>query len=119
MLIRRDTKNISLITKYPAATTSVNRGHVEAVALCPGSKGYWTETNLTRFDEGARNSGKEFFINRYAYPLNTIGKQERIKELLEHTSSNGIIGLGRWGEWQHFNSDVVMRRAMDMAQKMI
>lgn len=87
--------------------------------FCPGSKGYWTETNLTRFDEGARNSGKEFFINRYAYPLNTIGKQERIKELLEHTSSNGIIGLGRWGEWQHFNSDVVMRRAMDMAQKMI
>ena len=35
ILIRRETKNISLITKYPAATTSVNSGHVEAVALCP------------------------------------------------------------------------------------
>lgn len=87
--------------------------------FCPGSKGYWTETNLTRFDESARNNGKEYFINRYAYPLNTIGKQERIKELLEYTSSNGVIGLGRWGEWQHFNSDVVIRRAIDMAENLI
>ena len=87
--------------------------------FCPGSKGYWTETNLTRYDEdSAQKTGKTFFVNDYAYPLNTIGKQEIIKEFLKHTESKQIYGLGRWGQWQHFNSDVVMRLAMDMACKM-
>ena len=88
--------------------------------FCPGSKGYWTETNLTRYDEkSARNAGKSYFINDYAYPLNTIGKQEIITEFLEYTKSKQIYGLGRWGQWQHFNSDVVMRLAMDMACEML
>ncbi len=86
--------------------------------FCPGSKGYWTETNLTRFDRATADSeNKTYFDNDYAYPLNTIGKQELMKELLDYTSSKGIIGLGRWGEWQHFNSDVTMKRAMDLAEK--
>ena len=88
--------------------------------FCPGSKGYWTETNLTRYDEiSARNAGKSYFINDYAYPLNTIGKQEIIEELLDYVKSKQIYGLGRWGQWQHFNSDVVMRLAMDMACEML
>lgn len=82
--------------------------------FCPGSKGYWTETNLTRYDKDkAEKDGRKYFINEYAYPLNTIGKQELMKELLEYTASKNIYGLGRWGEWQHYNSDVVMRRAME------
>ena len=86
--------------------------------FCPGSKGYWTETNLTRYDrEAADRENRTYFINDYAYPLNTIGKQELIKEFLEYTSSKEIYGLGRWGQWQHFNSDVVMQRAMDLAEK--
>lgn len=88
--------------------------------FCPGSKGYWTETNLTRYDEaGAQKKGKSYFVNDYAYPLNTIGKQEKVKEFLDFTATRNIIGLGRWGQWQHFNSDVVMRLAMDLAGKML
>ena len=88
--------------------------------FCPGSKGYWTETNLARYDEaGAQKKGKSYFVNDYAYPLNTIGKQEKIKEFLDFTATRNIIGLGRWGQWQHFNSDVVMRLAMDLAGKML
>lgn len=84
--------------------------------FCPGSKGYWTETNLTRYDEAAaQREGVTYFVNDYAYPLNTIGKQELVKRFLDYTSARGIYGLGRWGQWQHFNSDVVMRLAMDMA----
>ena len=84
--------------------------------FCPGSNGYWTETNLTRYDtDRAASSGAWFFVNTYAYPLNTIGKQERIKEVLDYASSKDIFGLGRWGQWQHFNSDVVIRLALDMA----
>ena len=88
--------------------------------FCPGSKGYWTETNLARYDEAvAQKKGKSYFVNDYAYPLNTIGKQEKIKEFLDFTATRNIIGLGRWGQWQHFNSDVVMRLAMDLAGKML
>ena len=83
--------------------------------FCPGSKGYWTETNLTRYsEEEAKKEGKTYFVNEYAYPLNTIGKQELVKELLDHATSKGIYGLGRWGQWQHFNSDVVMKKAMEL-----
>lgn len=87
--------------------------------FCPGSKGYWTETNLARYDKvSAEGSGKTYFINDFAYPLNTVGKQEAVKKLLDYTSSKDIYGLGRWGEWQHYNSDVVMRRAIDMADSL-
>lgn len=51
----------------------------------------------------------------YAYPLNTIGKPEKMKQLLEYTKSKGVIGLGRWGEWQHYNSDVVVNLALECA----
>ncbi len=88
--------------------------------FCPGSKGYWRETNLTRFNaDAATKDAKTFFVNEHAYPLNTIGKQEKIKELLDYTSSKNIYGLGRWGQWQHFNSDVCIRKAMDLAKEML
>ena len=81
--------------------------------FCPGSKGYWTETNLTRYDrKEADRSGEIYFVNEHAYPLNTRGKQEMMRRFLEYASSKGITGLGRWGEWQHYNSDVTMKRAM-------
>lgn len=85
--------------------------------FCPESKGYWTETNLTRFDKDA-DKDKQYFINEYAYPLNTIGKPEDMEKLLAELRSKGIYGLGRWGEWQHFNSDVVMQRAMNLADEL-
>ena len=82
--------------------------------FCPGSKGYWTETNLTRYKESSR----EHFINEYAYPLNTIGKNETMTEFLSEMARHNIIGLGRWGEWQHFNSDVVVERALKLAEEL-
>ncbi|MCR5686440.1 MAG: FAD-dependent oxidoreductase [Lachnospiraceae bacterium] len=84
--------------------------------FCPGSKGYWTETNLSRFKA---EEGSIHFVNEYAYPLNTIGKPEFMNRFLGFASSKGIYGCGRWGEWQHFNSDVVMRRAMDLAGRLL
>ena len=85
--------------------------------FCPNSKGYWTETNLTRFDKEKAKEGN-YFIMDYAYPLNTIGKQEKMKELLDYTHSKGVIGLGRWGEWQHYNSDVVVNLALECAERL-
>ncbi len=99
--------------------------------FCPGSKGYWTETNLTRHkikDDnafmsrysayGEINNKDNCYINEYAYPLNTIGKEEIIQNLLSYMKENNIIGLGRWGEWQHYNSDVVVDRALTLADEL-
>jgi UDP-galactopyranose mutase len=86
--------------------------------FCPGSKGYWTETNLSRFNKAGKHEGS-YYINDYAYPLNTRGKQEIMKGLLDYTSLKGVYGLGRWGEWQHYNSDVVTLRAMELVDKLI
>lgn len=84
--------------------------------FCPDSKGYWTETNLTRFNKEGKDADK-YFVMEYAYPLNTIGKQEKMQELLSYTEKKGVIGLGRWGEWQHYNSDVVVNLALELAEK--
>ncbi|MDE6891787.1 MAG: amine oxidoreductase, partial [Lachnospiraceae bacterium] len=59
------------------------------------------------------------YLNPYAYPLNTMGKPETVKALLEYCEKQGIYGLGRWGEHSHFNSDVVVERVMELAERMI
>lgn len=102
---------------YPDASISYHRILVRH-NFCPNSKGYWTETNLTRF-KAKGVEGKDYFVNDYAYPLNTIGKPENMQKLLDYAKSKGIYGLGRWGEWQHYNSDVVIARAIDLAQAML
>ncbi|MBQ2411467.1 MAG: hypothetical protein II310_09580, partial [Selenomonadaceae bacterium] len=50
--------------------------------------------------------------NQYAYPLNTIGKRELMKKLLAWSRSMDVIGVGRWGEHQHYNSDVTVELAI-------
>ena len=84
--------------------------------FCRGSKGYWTETNLKRSD---LKDGHEYFINEYAYPVNTTDKREAIALILDRAEKKGVTGLGRWGQWEHFNSDVTVRKAMQLAEKMI
>ena len=80
-----------------------------------GSRGYWTETNADRFVE---NDGYPHFYNEYAYPLNTIGKPDIMKRLLVWSEEHGVYGLGRWGEHQHYNSDVTVERAMRLAGRL-
>ena len=58
-------------------------------------------------------------MNEYAYPLNTIRKPDIMGELLAFAESRNIFGLGRWGEHNHYNSDVVVERAMRLADDWI
>lgn len=81
--------------------------------FCHESRGYWTERRLNE-PSSAANS----FFNEYAYPLNTIGKPEAIKYILDCSKEYGVIGLGRWGEHSHFNSDVTADRAIKLAEKL-
>lgn len=82
--------------------------------FCPDSKGYWLETRKERVV--LYNTEPEYaYMNEYAYPLNTIGKQEIMGELLAYCKKRQIYGLGRWGEHCHYNSDLVVELAMNLA----
>jgi UDP-galactopyranose mutase len=81
--------------------------------FCPGSKGVWTETNAARAQPLV--PGDSRYESRHAYPLNTIGKNEAMQTLLGELRAKSVLGLGRWGEWQHYNSDVVVSRALSLA----
>lgn len=81
--------------------------------FCPNSRGYWTETNIDRLE----NNEKEYsHINEYAYPVNTVNKPMIMKKLLRYMEKRNIYGLGRWGEHEHYNSDVVVERALRLAE---
>ena len=80
-----------------------------------GSKGSWAEINLKRYEA---KEGDIAFISDYAYPLNTVGKPERISLILKEAKAHGVYGLGRWGEWEHYNSDLVVELAMELAEKL-
>lgn len=100
---------------YPAPELSYHRILVRH-NFCSGSRGYWTETNTDRVDADAVSAFR--YTNEYAYPLNTVGKDETMSALLALAAKRNVIGLGRWGEWQHYNSDVVVERAIRLADKL-
>lgn len=97
---------------YPDLNISYHR-ILNRCAFTQG-KGYWTETNSNRYKH--KKNG-HCFLNKYAYPLNTIDKPIIMEELLGKMKENNIFGLGRWGEWQHYNTDVVMQHAFDLVEK--
>lgn len=86
--------------------------------FCPNSKGYWTETNSERI--GMEEANDNFkFMNQYAYPLNTIRKPAIMDKLLRWSKEQGVVGLGRWGEHQHYNSDVTVDLAMKLVDGLL
>jgi protoporphyrinogen oxidase len=80
-----------------------------------GAKGYWEETNTRRLQQGEN----PIHHNEYAYPLNTIQKPQNITKVLAWARSRSIIGLGRWGEWEHMNSDVAIEKGIDLAENLL
>ena len=85
--------------------------------FCQGSRGYWLETRKERVSL-FKDKAAYCYMNEYAYPLNTIGKPEIMKKLLIFCADKGIYGLGRWGEHCHYNSDLVVELAMNLAQRL-
>lgn len=81
--------------------------------FCPNSRGYWTETNSTRITSDNDSSFR--YLNKYAYPLNTVSKPAVMQKLLSWSKDHDVIGLGRWGEHQHYNSDLTVALAIDLA----
>ncbi len=86
--------------------------------FCSNTKGFWTETNVCRFDTD-RHKDRRYYVNEYAYPLNTIDKPKIMREILCFMSKHNVFGLGRWGEWEHYNSDVVIEKSMKLALELL
>lgn len=100
---------------YPSEEYSYHRILLRKNFLI-NSNGHWTETNLTRFNDSAN---QPYYINEYAYPLNTIDKPKIMDELLSYCIKRNVFGLGRWGEHQHYNSDKVVILAINLANKLL
>ena len=81
----------------------------------PGAKGYWKETRKERFSD----SNEKAFFNNFAYPLNTLDKPEIMKELIQWARKKDVYALGRWGEHEHYNSDVVVERALQLGDELL
>lgn len=87
--------------------------------FCPNSRGYWTETNSQRVNMISDVDKERYhYMNEYAYPLNTVEKPAIMKKLLNWSESKKVYGLGRWGEWQHYNSDVTVDLALNLVEKL-
>lgn len=80
----------------------------------PGAHGYWTETNASR----SAPADGERFHNEFAYPINTLGKPEAVDKIIAWGRTKGIVGLGRWGRWEHMNSDIAVAEALQMASEL-
>lgn len=86
--------------------------------FCQNSKGYWLETRKERTGDYAKDENY-YYMNEYAYPLNTIGKPELMQKLLCFAKERQVYGLGRWGEHSHYNSDLVVELAIHMAEELV
>ncbi|BEI34790.1 FAD-dependent oxidoreductase [Polynucleobacter sp. HIN6] len=78
-----------------------------------GSRGYWTETNAKRSSILGKSDIR--FHNEFAYPINTIEKPEAVRKILAWAKNHSVVGLGRWGTWEHMNSDVAVDQALRLA----
>ncbi|MCE9551583.1 MAG: NAD(P)-binding protein [Betaproteobacteria bacterium] len=81
--------------------------------FCTNARGYWTETNAIR----SRPTTGFRHHNEFAYPVNTLGKLEAVAHVLAWAAGNGVLGIGRWGKWEHMNSDIAVAEAMGEAAR--
>jgi protoporphyrinogen oxidase len=51
--------------------------------------------------------------NIYSYPLPTKTYKAAIKNILNQTKEYNLYGLGRWGQWQYFNTDQCIKQVLD------
>ena len=79
----------------------------------PAGRGYWTETNSQRTKSSPHFSHQ----NEFAYPVNTIDKPRQMAEIRTWAEAHNIIPLGRWGTWEHMNSDVAVDEALQAQRR--
>lgn len=87
--------------------------------FAPHSKpgGVMTDINRKRWIENDRKwaAGIPLYEheNIYSYPLPTKVYKDSMKKILNYTKQYGLYGLGRWGQWQYFNTDQCIKQVLD------
>ncbi len=77
------------------------------------------ETNILRVNSANKPNKTISFENEYAYPIPLKNKETVISGILEKYNAINFYGLGRWGQWQHHNSDVCIFEAIKLFKKLI
>lgn len=85
--------------------------------FAPNSRGHWTETNSARISP-APAAGEQRFHNEFAYPVNTVNKPELVRTICTWAQSQDVVPLGRWGRWEHMNSDIAVLEALQLADRL-
>lgn len=49
------------------------------------------------------------WVNEYGYPVYSIGGSEAKRLLLREFNRHGLFSVGRWGSWEYWNTDMVLR----------
>lgn len=77
--------------------------------------GVYKETNVKRW-----RSTDELFAHRNddAYPVPVLGWAKTIGTVMREAEQAGVRALGRWGQWRYFNSDVCIKEAMLLAERL-
>ena len=83
--------------------------------FCGGARGCWTETNSAR--SGPAQNFRHH--NEFAYPVNTAGKPAAVEAITKWAPSASDLPLGRWGLWEHMNSDVAVSQAIAVAKDIL
>ena len=109
-----DLKNDDHWIYIPNEHTSYHR-ILNRKSFITDARGYWTETNVKRSLE----TSARVAVNDYAYPLNTLTKPFLMKNIIEFAAVRKVYGLGRWGTWEHINSDVAVKLGIDLAESIL
>lgn len=87
--------------------------------FAPYSKagGVMTDINRKRWIENNRKwrAGAPLYEheNIYSYPIPTKIYKESMKKILNFSKNHNLYGLGRWGQWQYFNTDQCIKQVLD------
>lgn len=87
--------------------------------FAPYSKpgGVMTDINRKRWVENGKQwkAGIPLYEheNIYSYPLPTKIYKESMKKILNFSKDYNLYGLGRWGQWQYFNTDQCIKQVLD------
>ena len=83
--------------------------------FAPGSRGHWTETNARVSPPAAGFR----YRNDFAYPVNTLDKPALVERIHRWAATVRVRPLGRWGDWEHMNSDVAVAAGIKAAQEAV
>ena len=61
----------------------------------------------------------DYHVSKHAYVVFNEGYKQNKELILNHLKKVGIYSIGRFGEWEYYNMDVCIKRAIDLNSEII